>query len=364
MPLKLLSVVGARPQLIKSSILSLTIEEKYNKDVDEILVHTGQHFDHDMSGKFFKELNLKKPRHFLNINGGSQASMVARMLIPLEDVLKQHKPDFVVVFGDTNSTLSSALAASYCNIKLAHVEAGLRSGNRTMPEETNRIVTDSLSSRLYCPSELALKNLLEEGRGPDAFFTGDVMLDLFKKLQSRFVSNMDSVCEGFGLKIGEFSLVTMHRAQNVDDKMRLKSILEGLNLIADYEPLLLPVHPRTKARIEKFGLSHLLSKINICQPLGYCDFQSLNLASNVIITDSGGVQKEAFFAGTPAIIVRDETEWMETVSSGNNILVEANAKKLEHAYLNIKNAEISGNLALFGDGRASEEIIKNLLSMG
>jgi UDP-GlcNAc3NAcA epimerase len=310
--MKIVTVVGARPQFIKAAAISRVIRDDYAGKIEEVLVHTGQHYDENMSKVFFEELDIPQPRYNLEISGGQHGAMTGRMLEAVENVLLQEKPDWVLIYGDTNSTLAGALAAAKLHIPVAHVEAGLRSFNMRMPEEINRILADRVSSLLFCPTETAVNNLKLEGVSQGVHNVGDVMYDvaLFYRDRARQQSR---VLQTLGVSSGGFALATCHRAENTDDPQRLGEILSALAEVAGQMPLVLPLHPRTRKLVGEYGLSQHLKALIVTEPLPFLDMVALEQAARIILTDSGGVQKEAFFYGVPCITMRDETEWVETV---------------------------------------------------
>lgn len=353
---KVLTIVGARPQFIKAAAVSRVIRDEFSDSLQESIVHTGQHFDANMSDVFFDELGIPTPKYNLNIGGGSHGSMTGKMLSQIEKVLFEEKPDWVMIYGDTNSTLAGALAAAKLHTPIAHIEAGLRSFNMKMPEEINRVLSDRVSSLLLCPTEAAVNNLAVEGIVNGVHNVGDVMFD--SSLLFREKANAKSrVLERLGLKRSEFILVTCHRAENTNDSQRLKSIFMALAEISVHTKVVLPIHPRTRNYIEELGLSGYLRNIVVTDPLPFLDMLMLEQNSRLILTDSGGVQKEAFFFNIPCITMRDETEWVETVDLGWNVLVGADCQRILDAVSYAKN----GNHAMpYGDGRASQKIAQLL----
>ena len=310
---KVVSILGARPQFIKASVLSRIIRER--KEFLEIIVHTGQHFDSNMSEVFFEEMDIPKPKYNLNINGMGHGAMTGRMLEQIEEVLLHEKPDLVVVYGDTNSTLAGALAAKKLGIKVAHVEAGLRSFNMAMPEEVNRILTDRISDLLFCPTLSAVSNLKSEGfENFDAkmILSGDIMGDSVA-YYSRLSAERSEIIEKLKLDGKKFVLATIHRQENTADAAILKSILKALNDISEDTLVVMPLHPRTKMMMDKFDLSFKGLTID---PVGYFDMLQLLKYCSLVITDSGGLQKEAYFNQKPCVIAREETEWVELVEAG------------------------------------------------
>lgn len=357
--MKMVTVIGARPQFIKAAAVSRAIANDYGNRIEEILIHTGQHYDENMSKVFFDELDIPRPKYNLEISGGNHGAMTGRMLEGVEQILLQEKPDWLLVYGDTNSTLAGALAAAKLHIPVVHVEAGLRSFNMRMPEEINRILSDKVSTLLFCPTETAVRNLGNEGLVKGVHNVGDVMYDvaLFYREKAAQKSN---VLQELGLGKGKFALATCHRAENTDNPERLSAILTALDQISQQMPVVLPLHPRTRKLIGEYGLSGLLSRIRITEPLPFLDMVALEQASRLILTDSGGVQKEAFFYGVPCITMRDETEWVETVEMGWNTLTGASKERIMSAALSSSQPSMNKN-NVYGDGRASVKIIDLLL---
>ena len=357
--MKIVTIVGARPQFIKAAAFSRAIKlnNLNNHKIEEIIIHTGQHFDSNMSEVFFSELDIPKPHINLEISGLSHAAMTGRMLEEIEKILLEIGPDVLLIYGDTNSTLAAALAASKIHIPIAHVEAGLRSFNNRMPEEINRIVADRLSKYLFCPTDLAVKNLNAEGIIEGVYLTGDVMLDVTNYCREKAEENID--LNQWNIKQENYVLTTIHRAENTDDPYRLKSILNALKEISRSIEVVMPIHPRTKQLIVKLGYENLLKQINVIDPVSYIPMTKLQMNAKAILTDSGGVQKEAFFHNVPCITLRDETEWIETVELGWNTIVGADFYKILHAFTNIKNGlQNTGNP--YGNGNASNNILQIL----
>lgn len=351
--LKLLTIIGARPQFIKASVVSKAIKQE--SMLKEVLLHTGQHFDSNMSEVFFNQLGIPKPDIQLDIHGGNHGEMTGKMLIEIEKAILKFKPDRVLVYGDTNSTLAGALAASKLHIPLAHVEAGLRSFNRLMPEEINRILTDQLSDLLFCPTKKAVENLIDEGfenREAKILTVGDVMQDsaiLFSKKASS-PQNM--------IEKKDFILATLHRAENTDDPKRLSSIISGLNYLhQNLAPVVLPLHPRTKKMIQSLGLD---LRVKIIEPVGYLEMLWLLDQTSLVITDSGGVQKEAFFFKKNCVTMRDQTEWVELIENGANELVGANTEKIISVSKQRFGKTLEDPSDLYGGGQASSRIVKAL----
>lgn len=355
--MKVVTVVGARPQFIKAAAVSRGIRNDYVRQIEEVLVHTGQHYDDNMSKVFFEELDIPRPKYNLEISGGQHGAMTGRMLEAVEKVLLQEKPDWLLIYGDTNSTLAGALAAAKLHIPVAHVEAGLRSFNMRMPEEVNRILADRVSSLLFCPTETAVNNLKTEGVSRGVHNVGDVMYDVALFYRDRAQQN-STILQTLGLTTGAFALATCHRAENTDDPLRLSSILSALAEIATRLPVVLPLHPRTRKQIGDYGLAPLLGKLSVTEPLPFLDMVALEQASCLILTDSGGVQKEAFFYGVPCITMRDETEWIETVDLGWNQLVGASTPSILSAANGILQRPPENVSAKpYGTGKAAGDIL-------
>lgn len=340
-------MVGARPQFIKAAPVSREIRQ-HN---EEVLIHTGQHYDENMSDVFFQVLEIPTPDYNLGVGSGSHAWQTAEMMKGLEEVFLKERPDFVLVYGDTNSTIAGALAAAKLGLSLGHVEAGLRSYNRTMPEEVNRVVTDHLSTVVFAPTPTAVENLAREGITRGVHMVGDVMYDV--ALQMAQPARERAAPKRHGLTAGEYLLATVHRPSNSDDKENLSAIVEAL--VDCGRPVVFPVHPRTKKNLEAFGLWEPLTKrVKVLPPVDYLDFLGLLIDAAKVVTDSGGVQKEAYFFGVPCITLRDETEWIETVEDGWNALVGTEAEDILHA---IEHFNPSGTKSKsFGDGHAAERI--------
>lgn len=353
----ILSIVGARPQFVKAAVVSAMFRERGRED--EILVHTGQHYDAAMSTVFFEELGLPAPALNLEVGSGSHAVQTAAMLQGLEQVAREREPSVVLVYGDTNSTLAGALVAAKLGIPLAHVEAGLRSFNRAMPEEINRVVTDHLAELLLVPTEAGRANLEREGRGAFAHVVGDVMYDAV--LRFGHLAESRGIVRDLGLAEKQFALATIHRAENTDDPARLRVIVDALGRIGADTPMVWPVHPRTKKALEQHGVEP--RDIRVIEPVGYLDMLALERSARVIMTDSGGVQKEAFFAGVPCVTLRAETEWIELVEAGWNCLVPpVNAASIVRAFREALAPPPPAPEGLYGGGRAAlriAEILEN-----
>lgn len=351
--MKVLTVVGARPQFIKAAPVSRAIR----RGATEVLVHTGQHYDRGMSDVFFDQLSLPEPDYNLGVGSGPHGAQTGAMLARVEEVLEKERPDWVLVYGDTNSTLAGALAAAKLHMGVAHVEAGLRSYNRRMPEEINRVLTDHLAGLLFCPTQAAVSNLTREGVTDGVHLVGDVMYDSVLQF-SALARERSKVAESLGLRDRAYTLLTIHRADNTDDPARLEAILRTMGESA--HPVLFPVHPRTRARLEAGGLGGLLrDPIRPLPPLSYLDMLALEQSAGLIVTDSGGVQKEAFILGVPCVTCRDETEWVETVEAGVNVLVGADPERLRAAIgAPPQPAAAAGH---YGDGHAAERVARALL---
>lgn len=360
--LRIVTIVGARPQFIKAAAVSRVIRNQYPNEIEEILVHTGQHYDENMSQVFFDELDIPHPRFNLEISGGNHGEMTGRMLEAIETVLLTEKPDWVLIYGDTNSTLAGALAAAKLHIPVAHVEAGLRSFNMRMPEEINRILADRVSSRLYCPTETAVENLMREGVTGGVSLVGDVMYDV--SLYYRDVARKRSdALQRLGLKEHEYVLATCHRAENTDDPRRLHEIGLALAELAVAQPVVMPVHPRTAKILADQGLAALMQNVKLVEPLPFLDMIRLEQSARVVVTDSGGVQKEAFFYDVPCVTMRDETEWVETVELGWNTLTGASREAIVSAAINPVRPVGKGNRP-YGDGNASDKIVGQIFKNG
>ena len=346
--MKVLTVVGARPQFIKAAAVSRELRERH----EEVLVHTGQHYDREMSDVFFDELGIPEPDVNLGVGSDDHGAQTAEMLVGLEEQIAAEDPDAVLVYGDTNSTLAAAVAASKMDTALAHVEAGLRSYNREMPEEINRVLTDHASDLLFAPSRRAVDNLEAEGVQAGVHMTGDVMYDAVLWARDR-AEEHSTVLDDFGVEAGEFVLATVHRAANTDDPERLAAIFDAL--ADDPREVVLPAHPRTVSKLEEYGMyEDAEEKLTLTDPVGYLDFVRLQDAADVVATDSGGVQKEAFFLDTPCVTMREETEWRETVEAGWNTLVGADGEAIRRA---LSSAERPADKPTpYGDGTAAATI--------
>jgi UDP-GlcNAc3NAcA epimerase len=345
---KIVTILGARPQFIKAWSVSTAFQAA---GAQEVVVHTGQHYDESLSGRFFTELGLRTPNHHLGVGSGPHGQQTGRMLEAIERVLETEKPDWVVVYGDTNSTLAGALAAAKLHTPIAHIEAGLRSFNRKMPEETNRVLTDHISTLLFCPSPDAATNLSREGVTRGVHVTGDVMQDslLHFAQRARATSN---ILERTHLKADDYYVATVHRAELTDDPPRLRALLDVLRSLD--RPVILPLHPRTRARLEASGgLPAEDGRLRLVEPLGYLDMLRLVADCRRVLTDSGGLQKEAYWLGKPCITLRPETEWVETVAAGWNWVVYDDAARIRRA---VSATPPAARPALYGDGQAARQI--------
>jgi len=363
--MKIVTILGARPQFIKASVVSHAIAE--SGALSEVVVHTGQHFDANMSDVFFDELGMNKPAYHLDINGGGHGDMTGRMLIEIEKVLLQEKPDVVLVFGDTNSTLAGALAAVKLHIPVAHVEAGLRSFNMAMPEEVNRILTDRISRWLFTPTTVATEHLEKEGVATDRIIpVGDVMFDVALHHGRRVSAEgglLGDLGAKHGIRPGKYCLATIHRAENTDHPERLEVIVEALTSFAKEMPVIWPLHPRTRGVLAKQGKLDALSQcVTLIDPVGYLDMVQLEKYAALIATDSGGVQKEAFFYRVPCVTLRDETEWVELVESGWNRLASPTSVSVLLTALRASVGSIGREIAPYGAGDAAQRIVTRLLN--
>lgn len=355
-PLRIVTVVGARPQFVKAAAVSRVIRTQFADRIEEKIIHTGQHFDENMSKVFFDDLDIPKPHYQLAISGGNHGAMTGKMLEAIETVLLQEKPDWLLVYGDTNSTLAGALAAAKLHIPVAHVEAGLRSFNMRMPEEINRALCDRVSSLLFCPTQTAIENLAKECVINGVHNVGDVMYDVALFYKDR-ASAESSILKSLQIELKGYALATCHRAENTDDASRLKEILTALSELANKMPVVFPLHPRTRKLIQTFEFGNLISKLIVIEPVSFLDMVALEQAASIILTDSGGVQKEAFFYRVPCITMRDETEWVETVHSGMNQTVGASRDRIIAA-VDLIASLLPNTLDIepFGDGFAATKI--------
>jgi UDP-GlcNAc3NAcA epimerase len=358
--MRIITIIGARPQFIKAATVSREIGKTDN--IEEIIIHTGQHFDNNMSNVFFEEMDIPKPHYHLGIGGGNHGEQTGQMLIKIEEVLLKEKPDWVLVYGDTNSTLAGALATVKLNIPVAHVEAGLRSFNKKMPEEINRILTDQVSDILFTPTKTANQNLNNEGITEDKIdYVGDVMFDAALFYSKKALAE-STILEELGLEKEKFVLNTIHRASNTDDISKLKTIFNNLERLAEKDVVVLPLHPRTKKSLSSINYNFNDSKIRFINPVGYLDMVILQKNCQLIITDSGGVQKEAYFHKKPCITLRDETEWIELVDAGYNFLWNQNLDLME-IYKKAISVEMNFTENFYGNGNAAQKIVKKLTSI-
>lgn len=354
--MKVLTIVGARPQFIKAGPVSFALEKA---GIDELILHTGQHYDENMSAAIFRDLGLRDPDVNLHVGSGTHGQQTAAMLVGIEEEIRNKTPDIVLIYGDTNSTLAGAIAASKLRVPIAHVEAGLRSFNRSMPEEINRIVADSISDILLTPTSVATSNLISEGVSSKKIFeVGDVMYDA-TLMALRQVRRNTSIVDSLGLRGIRYVLATIHRAENTDDPTRLQIILESLHWVAKSYPVVLPIHPRTKARLSQVSPS-VLQGIHIVPPVSYLEMTDLEASAAVIATDSGGVQKEAFFHKVPCVTLRNETEWVESIELGWNQLANPDdPTEMKRKIMDsIGKRGMMGNP--YGDGTAADRIANAL----
>jgi UDP-N-acetylglucosamine 2-epimerase len=364
--MKILTVIGARPQFVKAAMVSRAINSFRNSDgpnarLHEIIVHTGQHYDYNMSRLFFEELSIPVPDYHLEVGSGNHGAMTGSILCKVEEVLLGERPDVVLVYGDTNSTLAGALAASKLHIPVAHVEAGLRSFNKRMPEEINRLLTDHISEILYAPTDAAVHNLHKEGISNGVEKVGDVMLDAY--LAHKALAGAEpSVLAQLQLIPKHYSLATVHRQENTDNPQRLEAIFEAFKTIGKDEfPLIVPLHPRTRKMMAQHGIS-TGKGVRLIDPIGYLDMINLEVNARVIFTDSGGVQKEAYFAGVPCVTLRDETEWVETVEAGVNLLAGAQRDSILGCHEKALHVNVNLKPGLYGNGQTAQAIVKSLLT--
>lgn len=358
--MKIITVIGARPQFIKAATVSRIIDQY--EGITEKIIHTGQHFDQNMSEIFFDELDIPKPDYNLNVNNLNHGSMTGQMLEKIEKVLLNETPEWMLVYGDTNSTLAGALAAQKLHINVAHVEAGLRSYNKKMPEEINRIVTDHISDILFTPTTMAIKNLKKEGISSDKIVpVGDVMYDASlyyaKNLTKEF-----TVLERYKIQNKKYLLCTVHRAENTDIPERLEAIFKGLEDAAQQIEIIMPLHPRTKIKLESIGFNLKNSRINFINPVGYLDMIVLEKNAKLIVTDSGGIQKEAYFHKVPCLTLRNETEWIELVEKGYNSLLIDLKRIPEQINLSLQKEYIFNANSTYGQGNSANLIVETLVN--
>jgi UDP-N-acetylglucosamine 2-epimerase (non-hydrolysing) len=349
--MKIASVVGARPNFIKCAPLSRELRKAF----DEVLIHTGQHYDYEMNKVFFDELSIPEPDYHLDVGSGTHGEQTGEMLKRTEEVLIKEAPDLVLVFGDTNTTLAGALAASKLHMKIGHIEAGLRSFDKRMPEETNRILTDHCSDLLFCPTETAVKILGTEGIKNGVYLTGDVMVDALQE-NIKIAEQKSNVLDRLSLKPEAYHLATIHRPENTDAFEKLKSIVDAFCVI---ENILFPCHPRTEKLLKQFGLWDMLTKkVRVIKPVGYLDMLMLEKNAKKILTDSGGIQKEAYILKVPCITLRENTEWVETIEDGWNVLVGASKEKIVEMANDFEPEGEQRNV--FGNGDASKKIVERI----
>ncbi|MGI9265293.1 MAG: non-hydrolyzing UDP-N-acetylglucosamine 2-epimerase [Gammaproteobacteria bacterium] len=367
--MRALTVVGARPQFVKLAPVSRAMADLARDDgatIEDIIVHTGQHYDPGMSDVFFDELEIPRPAIDLGVGSGAHGVQTARMLAALEQAMLDHQPDIVVIYGDTNSTMAGAIAAAKLNIPIAHIEAGLRSFDRAMPEENNRVVADHLSDLLFAPTETAIKNLAKENLSARTHLVGDVMLDAVR-FNTTLARDKSSILADLDIVDNRFGVATLHRAANTDTD-RLGSLLEALNRVSsDLLPIIFPAHPRTVARIEEICPDWCAnSQLRLIDPVSYLDMLKLLDEAQLVLTDSGGLQKEALFLGAPCVTLRDETEWPETISAGGNILAGADPDKIAGAAASqIDGRKQDGGKhsnTPFGDGHAAQKIVSEMMN--
>lgn len=355
--LKIFTVVGARPQFIKAAMLSREIAK--DETVQEVILHTGQHYDHMMSDVFFEEMQIPKPDYNLGVGSGGHGAMTGRQLEGIEKVLLEEKPDWMLVYGDTNSTLAGALAAAKLHIPVAHAEAGLRSFNRAMPEEVNRVLTDHVSAKLFVPSQTGIDNLTKEGLVEGVHFVGDIMYDAALFYGAELDKNGSSLLNELGLEQDGYRLATIHRQENTDDADRLEAVLTALGALSRDKKLVLPVHPRVRKLLEADRrLMGLLDGVTLIDPVGFTDMIALIRGASLVVTDSGGVQKEAYFHDTPALILRDETEWAELVTLGWALLCPpTSAEKILSAVSKAENMRGDTVQAPYGKGDTAAHML-------
>lgn len=351
--MKILTIIGARPQFVKAAVVSRAFAQAAN--CTEVIVHTGQHFQANMSAVFFEEMNIAPPAYNLNCNGNEHENLLLQMVTKIKEIIVIEKPEIVLVYGDTNSTLAGSLAAEAMQVPIAHVEAGLRSFNRAMIEEYNRIITDKLASYCFCPTQTAVENLANEEITKNVFLVGDVMFDAVLAY-TKIAEEKSNILSTHSLQSQNYYLATVHRAENTDTKENLKQIFDAFSRIATPEcPIILPLHPRTKKCLEEFNLQKNIStSVKIISPVGYFDMLMLEKNAKTIFTDSGGMQKEAYFHKVPCITLRNETEWVETVNSGWNQLAGAQSERIEQALANARHSQ--NEINCYGKGDAAQKI--------
>jgi len=378
--IKLINLIGARPQIIKAAAISRAINNSFSDKIEDVIVHTGQHYDKNMSGHFFEQLNIPEPKYNLECGSASHARQTALLMERTEDVLIKEKPDFLLVYGDTNSTLAAALVASKMGIEVIHVEAGLRSFNKSMPEEINRIVCDHVSTLLFCPTKTAVKNLTNEGFNcttkdtntpdcPGVIHSGDIMYDnslYFAKL----AKNKSTVLKNLSIQDSDFVLFTMHRDMNTDNLDRLSSILKAVSkFIKDSgKKVVFPVHPRTKKMMKQLLTSSFLNELKnipnliMTEPLNFFDITILEQNCSMIVTDSGGIQKESFFFKKPCVVLRPETEWVELIESGNAVIADADYDIIYNSLMNYPGKHELKYPAFYGNGNAANLVCESIIN--
>ncbi|TGG88637.1 non-hydrolyzing UDP-N-acetylglucosamine 2-epimerase [Geotoga petraea] len=349
--MKLISLIGARPQFVKEAIIHEQIKET---EIEEIIVHSGQHYDVNMSDIFFQTLNIKKPDYNMNIGSASHGEMTGKIMIEFEKIVQKENPDMVLVYGDTNTTLAGAIVASKLKIPVAHIEAGIRQEPKDMPEEINRVLTDKVSNLMFCASEISVENLKKENQTKGVHFTGDVMYDLYKKLEDKFSYEK---YEELKLKKENYMLMTMHRDFNVDKKEKLEKISKQIEKISEETQIIFPIHPRTKKRIKEFGLEKHYEKVKTIEPLDYLNLMGLVKNSKKVVTDSGGLQKEAYFAKKQAIVIMPDTGWRELTNIGWNKL--ANEENLYQK--TVEETKQNYPEDIYGKGNAGELIVNKII---
>lgn len=351
-----MTILGARPQFIKAAALSKAIAE--HPEWTEVVLHTGQHFDKNMSEVFFEQLEMSEPNYNLGINSMTHGAMTGHMMIDVEKIVLEEQPDVVVVYGDTNSTIAGALVASKLHIPIGHVEAGLRAFDKRIPEEVNRVVTDHISDLLFAPTDTAVQNLRKEGIAEELIYqTGDIMLDTIMLFRDK-ARKVSRIIDDLDVSRGDFILTTIHRQSNTDDEAKLKEIFSVLEDVARTKPVVLPMHPRTASRIKKFGIE--LNHITVIEPVGYLDMVALLDGAELVITDSGGLQKEAFFCRTPCLTVRDQTEWIELVQAGWNVLSGVEGLRSELNRILDSGVQHGKDVHPYGDGKAAHRMLEIL----
>jgi UDP-GlcNAc3NAcA epimerase len=365
--MKIITIVGARPQFIKSAAISRAIQTHFSDKIQEIIVHTGQHYDHAMSQIFFDEMKIPKPDYNLQVGSGTHGKQTAEMIVGIEEILLSEKPQALVVYGDTNSTLAGAIAAAKYHIPIVHIEAGLRSFNKKMPEEVNRIMCDHVSTLLFSPTATGFQNLQNEGfnanntppfsaDNPCIYHCGDIMYDNSLYF-GEYIQTKPEIFEKFSVQPNEYILATIHRNNNTDDHQRLTNIFRALIEISKEIDIILPIHPRTKKMLESFSdikaEIETNSRIKIIAPLGFLDMTALEANCKMVMTDSGGVQKEAYYFQKPCVIFRPETEWVELIENGTCIIADADSERILKAYKELISKENLQYPDIFGDGKSA-----------